>query len=164
MRNRQPIGVLVFVGLLLSVAGCAAPGTAVQSASPDKAMVEKAASLAFGTKATCSDPDQYEEYTCQDHPMNCNIDDWGVLESIPHAGCWQTVCSVERGITAKHGESGTKDFYYCERMEIGCQDPEGCPAHEVCIAGHKRHLTFDLPRTWALHGGAYFPCPYRDED
>jgi hypothetical protein len=169
MHKRQIIASLVSLGLLLGVAGCSSSGTAFQNGLPDRAAVERAASLSFRTSATCRGPDQYGEYTCTERPASCGVQHDGYLDtSVTDAGCWQTVCDVALGITRTHGEPGTADFYYCQRVVIGCTSMTGgCPSDDICITGHKKHLAVDEERTQALprHGGGdHFSCPYHDED
>jgi hypothetical protein len=168
MNHRPLLPLVAALALCLVVAACSSSAYVGVTPGPDRATVNRAASLAFGKAATCGKPDGYGEYTCTEHPPRCGVQTDGWLDgSVANAGCWQTICDVELGVETSHGETGTKDFYYCERVVAGCSSMTGgCPGHDVCITGHGRKLAVDDERTTALpdHGGGEeFSCPYHGE-
>jgi hypothetical protein len=70
-------------------------------------------------------------------------------------------------MTASHdNETGTTDFYSCERVIAGCADMEGCPDDGACVTGHGRKLAIDDWRTLQMptNAGSEPSCPYTDEE
>lgn len=163
IHGMKTLGSMVAIAPIAIAAGCGSgyrPPIAVQ---PSKELVNKAASMAFGTHATCTGPGQYQDYTCRDHPPVCGIPslDAGVT------GCWQTECDVMSGVHTRTGD--VADFYYCERSVSGCETVTGgCPGDGTCIVGHGRSLRVDAVRTAQLpvkpdSTSAEFSCPYPGE-
>jgi hypothetical protein len=168
MHLRRTITYLTVFAALALLAGCSGQGMATPSGQPDRATVDKAASLAFATGATCGRPDRYQEYVCAEHPSVCGVANDGTVDStVKHAGCWQIVCDAELGVTTKHPAAGAEDFYYCQRLVAGCDSMDGgCPEQDICVTGHRRSLAIDVARSEALPGngaGVEFSCPYHDE-
>ena len=166
--NRR--GILLVAGLAIGLIAtvCLSLVTSVDPAPPPgRPSVSRAAGLAFGKSATCGEPVDVVEYICAEHPSTCGVQVDGEIDwSVAHADCWQTICDVETDVATSHGETGTKDFYYCERDVAGCSDVTGgCPGDGVCITGRRRRLALDVKRTAALpeHGGRAFSCPYHGE-
>lgn len=167
MNRRRRIPLVAGLAVCLIVTACSSSGYVGVTPSPDRATVNRAASLAFGKSATCGDPDRYNEYICAEHPPKCGVQtteriDW----SEAHADCWETRCEVWLRIATTHGERGTEDFYYCEHDVAGCSSVTGgCPGDDVCITGRGRNLAINAQRTAALpdHGGDESSCPYPGE-
>jgi hypothetical protein len=166
--NRRGISLLagLAIGLIVTI-GVGLVTPVVPAHQPGRAPVNRAASLAFGKSSTCGEPLDLVEYTCAEHPSTCGVQADGDIDwSVAHADCWQAICDAETGVAMSHGETGTKDFYYCEREVAGCSSVNGgCPSNGVCITGDGRKLAIDDERTAALpeHGGRAFSCPYHDE-
>jgi hypothetical protein len=159
----KTLGLAVALALVaVAAAGCVGahygPPEGVQ---PTKRLVDRAASMAFGTHSTCTGPGQYQDYTCLDHPSVC-----GVLTDTPN-GCWETECDVMSGVRTRTGD--VADFYYCERFVPSCSSVTGgCPSDGTCIVGHGRSLRVDATRTAELpvkpdSTSAEFSCPYPGE-
>jgi hypothetical protein len=166
--NRRLFPVAALLASCLVAAGCSACDDVGPPHGPERVTVNRAATLAFGKATTCGKPDPDGEYTCAEHPPTCDVQTDGWMDGFAkNAGCWETICDVELGVPMSHGEPGRKDFYFCERLVIGCSSMEGgCPSHDVCITGRRRKVAIDVARTAALPGngrGQEFSCPYHDE-
>ncbi len=167
LRGLLPLVAAVVVSLIVTACSSSSTASLGAAARPDRATVDHAASLAFGKASKCGRPDRYGEYVCSEHPATCGVQTGEPIDgSEPNAGCWETICDVELGVVISHGENGTKDFYYCERVVAGCTSlTGGCPNHDRCISGRGQKLAVDYERTAELpeHGGIEFSCPYHDE-